>query len=58
MDFVSDNLKASIKTLEAQGWLHFIGDVRNGIFRQTTIAVGDGVRTAMQIYQTLKENTS
>ena len=57
MDFVSDNLQASIETLEAQGWLHFIGDVRNGIFRQTTIAVGDGVRTAMQLYQTLKENT-
>ena len=57
MDFVSSNLKASMETLEAQGWLHFIGDVRNGIFRQTAIAAGDGVRTAMQIYQTMKENT-
>ena len=55
MSFVTDNLKAQIETLEAQGWLHFIGDVRNGIFRQTSIAVGDGVRAAMQIYRTLKE---
>ncbi len=58
MGFVSVNLKLKIKSLEAQGWLHFIGDVRNGIFRQTTIAVGDGVRTAMQIYQKLKETAA
>lgn len=55
MGFVTKNLKSKFETLEAQGWLYFIGDVRNGIFRQTSIAVGDGVRTAMQIYQKLKE---
>lgn len=57
MSFVTENLQSKFETLEAKGWLHFIGDVRNGIFRQTTIAVGDGVRTAMQLYQKLKEIT-
>lgn len=58
MSFMTDNIKSKVETLEAEGWLHFIGDVHNGIFRQTTIAVGDGVRTAMQIYQKLKETAS
>jgi thioredoxin reductase len=35
--------------------LYFIGDVKNKIFRQTTIAVGDGVLTAMKIYQKILE---
>ena len=55
IDFISDNLKPQIETLEAQGLLYRVGDVRNGIFRQTAIAAGDGLRAAMQIYQKLKE---
>jgi thioredoxin reductase len=31
-----------------------IGDARNGSFRQTAIAAGDGLRAAMQIYQYLR----
>lgn len=44
------------QALLEQKRLHYIGDVWNGIFRQTAIAVGDGLKTAMQIYQYLKEN--
>jgi thioredoxin reductase (NADPH) len=54
-DFVSKNLQQQMKKLETQGWLYFIGDVSNGIYRQTAIAVGDGLRAAMQIYQKLEE---
>ncbi len=55
LGYVTDNLTSKVEILEAQGWLHFIGDVHNGIYRQTSIAVGDGVRSAMQIYRKLKE---
>lgn len=55
VDFVSENLQRQTKTVEAQGWLHYIGDVSNDIYRQTAIAVGNGLRAAMQIYQKLKE---
>jgi len=57
MDFVSGQLASQIETLAAQGVLYQIGDVHNGLFRQTAIAVGDGLRAAMQIYRKLKEMT-
>ena len=39
---------------EAAGNVYFIGDVKNGIFRQTAMAVGDGIRAAMEIADSLK----
>jgi thioredoxin reductase (NADPH) len=47
--FVSKRAREQECTLLECGQLHFIGDVRNGLLRQTAIAVGDGVRAAMQI---------
>ena len=35
--------------------LFLIGDLQNGSFRQTTIAVADGIRTAMIIAQILEK---
>jgi len=37
--------------------LYFVGDVKNGLYRQAAIAAGDGLRAAMQIYHSLKEGS-
>jgi len=48
-DFLSDKL------VDKKGnGLYFVGDVKNGLFRQAVIAAGDGLRAAMEIYHKLK----
>jgi thioredoxin reductase (NADPH) len=55
LDFLSDRVKKELdKNIENTG-LYLAGDVKNGIFRQTAIAVGDGVKAAMKIYSEIKE---
>jgi thioredoxin reductase len=54
LDCLSDALMQQTSMLEKQGLLYIIGDVKNGIFRQTAIAVGEGVLAAMRIYRYLK----
>ena len=49
LDFLSERIKAQIDRLEGEGMLYRIGDVKNGLYRQTAIAVGDGIRAAMSI---------
>jgi thioredoxin reductase (NADPH) len=39
------------KELIADGRLYLAGDVKNGRFRQVAIAAGNGIETAMEIYQ-------
>jgi thioredoxin reductase (NADPH) len=56
LDFVSTSVLERSAELEEMGILHLVGDVKNGIFRQTAIAVGDGIRAGMHIHQTLEEN--
>ncbi|MBT4511968.1 MAG: NAD(P)-binding domain-containing protein [Chloroflexi bacterium] len=51
LDFLSPQLRERAAELEGEGLLYFVGDVKNDIFRQTSIAVGDGVRSAMKICQ-------
>ena len=55
LDFLPQALFQQTQGLEDQGVLYIIGDVKNGIFRQTSIAVGDGVLAAMKICRQLKE---
>ncbi len=55
LDCLSDALLQKTQELEGEGVLHLIGDVKNGIYRQTSIAVGDGIRAAMKICRQLKE---
>ena len=55
LDFISSELLARAFELENRGVLYFAGDVKNDRFRQTAIAVGDGLLAAMKISQKLKE---
>ncbi len=55
MDFISASMIKEVQNLERIGKLYFVGDVKNGIFRQTAIAVGDGIMTAMKIALKIKE---
>ncbi|MDD5094876.1 MAG: NAD(P)/FAD-dependent oxidoreductase [Dehalococcoidia bacterium] len=57
-DYLAPGLKERVPDLEKRGLLYFVGDVKNGIFRQTSIAVGDGMQAAMRIYQRLQETGS
>ncbi len=54
LDFISSNLKAKLIELEQEGFLYFIGDVKNNLYRQTAIAAGDGIKAAMAAYSKLR----
>jgi pyruvate/2-oxoglutarate dehydrogenase complex dihydrolipoamide dehydrogenase (E3) component len=51
LGIIAPRVQEHAQKLENQGLLYFIGDVKNGMYRQTSIAIGDGVRAAMQICQ-------
>ena len=51
LDFFSEDIIKETERLDRDGFLYFIGDVRNDIYRQTSIAVGNGVLAAMKIYR-------
>jgi thioredoxin reductase (NADPH) len=55
LDFVSGQFAEKAIQLEGSGDLYYVGDVVNGLYRQTAIAVGDGIFTAMKIYGRFKE---
>ncbi len=49
LDFLSRATSKRLDVLRRSGALHLVGDVKNGIYRQTGICVGDGIRAAMEI---------
>ena len=52
--FLDTSILDRASDLQNRGVLHLIGDVRNGRFRQTAIAVGDGIRAAMCVAEDMK----
>ncbi|UCG61326.1 MAG: NAD(P)/FAD-dependent oxidoreductase [Candidatus Zixiibacteriota bacterium] len=55
LDFLTERTAKDIGTLEDSGRLFLVGDVKNGDFRQTGIAVGEGIMAAMNIARRLRE---
>ncbi len=55
LGFVQQVILDDRSQLERRGLLYLIGDVTNGIYRQTAIAVGQGIQCAMRIYQFFEE---
>ena len=53
--FADPSIINEMETLLKDQKLFLIGDLQNGSFRQTTIAVADGIRTAMLIGQILEK---
>lgn len=54
LDFISGNFQQKGIELENSGYLYYVGDVTNGLYRQTAIAVGNGVLAAMKIYRKIE----
>ena len=49
LEILGPELRHHYQSLIDARRLFLVGDVKNGIFRQATISVGDGIRTAMEI---------
>ena len=55
--FVSPSIIGMLNRLQEERRLYLIGDLKNGSYRQTAIAVGDGLRAAMEIDQYLSKES-
>jgi thioredoxin reductase len=55
LDFIGKSVENNFNNLMKKHRLYLVGDVKNEIYRQTAICVGDGVKAAMKIYQTIKK---
>jgi thioredoxin reductase len=56
LDFLAERIRGDSRALERDGNLAFVGDVKNDVFRQVSIAVGDGVLAAMRMCRRRKES--
>ncbi|MGC9366031.1 MAG: NAD(P)/FAD-dependent oxidoreductase [bacterium] len=50
LKFIGNSLLVNKTKLENSKKLFFIGDVKNGIFRQISLAAADGIKAAMEIH--------
>jgi len=55
LDFLSENARLCQTKMIADGKLYLIGDVKNNLYRQTAIAVGDGELAAMMISKSMDQ---
>ncbi len=55
LGFLSKEIINLKEELNKKGILYFTGDVKNGIYRQSSISIGDGIKTAMKIHDKIKK---
>ncbi|MEN8225398.1 MAG: NAD(P)/FAD-dependent oxidoreductase [Bacteroidota bacterium] len=55
LGFLSDEIINDQGKLEQDGLIYIVGDVKNGMVRQTSVAIGDGIRAAMAIREKMIE---
>ena len=56
LNFLGPMLQQDSERLRQEKRLYFVGDAINGLYRQTAISVGDGVRAAMEIARTMERD--
>lgn len=54
LDFLDSQLKKHFKNLIKTNTLYMVGDIKNKIYRQTAICVGDGIKAGMKICRKIR----
>ncbi len=57
LDCIGEAMLPRLSELQEAGRLFIIGDLANDRYRQTSIAVGDGIKAAMQIWSQVEQAT-
>ena len=55
IELLDQDLNSKREKLIEEGLLYLIGDVKNGRYRQTIIAMGDDIKAAMKIAEIFSE---
>ncbi len=56
--FLTKSLQDSFKESYSSSRLYFIGDIKNGEYRQISLAIGDGIKAAMMVAKEFNEQFS
>jgi len=57
LDFLSATIKKRFDELIANQLVYVVGDVKNDLYRQTALCIGDGIKAAMEIYGKMENTT-